>query len=73
MAASTRKHPQPSSLGDGYYGGGRWEQVPERRPTMAEVRQLLRAVGEEQGVVVAVQENDENDEEQGLSSPLLGK
>jgi hypothetical protein len=49
--------------------------VPEHRPTMAEVRRLLRAVGEEQGVVVAGQEDGEgdDDEEQGLSSPLLGE
>jgi hypothetical protein len=47
--------------------------VPERRPTMAEVRRLLRAVGEQQGVVVLVQEVGEDDEEQGLSSPLLGE
>jgi hypothetical protein len=46
--------------------------VPERRPTIGEVRPLLRTVGEEQGVVVEVPQDGDDDEEQGLlSSPLL--
>jgi hypothetical protein len=41
---------------------------------MAEVRRLLRAVGEEQGMVVLLaQEDMVADEEQGLSSHLLGE
>jgi hypothetical protein len=49
--------------------------VPERRPTIGEVRRLLRAVGEEQGAVVVVEvlQEGEDGEEQGLSSPLLGE
>jgi hypothetical protein len=75
QAGCSDKHSQPSSrCGLSDCGCRRWEQVPERRPTIGEVRRLLRAVGEEQGVVVEMLQDGEGDEEQGLlSSPLLGE